>query len=144
MILYIAKHYEKDEYCIGSQKCISLIQSENIDSIEFQDVNKLISENIELPNWLNGTPILVEKKTGEVFKGTDAVQKINSLKNKIPKEEISSASENIEGVLPNGLTFCESSDEPLGVFPDTTELPAENGKITEQDLEMYMRKRNGV
>ena len=141
MILYVAKHYEKDEYCIGSQKCISLIHSKNIDSIKIQDVNKLISENIKLPNWLNGTPILVDKKTGEVFKGTDAVQKINSLKNKIPKEI---SSENIEGVLPNGLTFCESSDEPLGVFPDTTELPAENGKITEQDLELYMRKRNGL
>lgn len=142
MILYVAKHYKKDEYCIGSQKCISLIQSKNIDSIDIQDVNKLINENIKLPNWLDGTPILVDKETGEVFKGTDAVQKINKLKNKMPKEEISS--ENIEGVLPNGLTFCESSDEPLGVFPDTTELPAENGKITEQDLELYMRKRNGL
>ena len=141
MILYVAKHYEKNEYCIGSQKCISQIHSKTIDSIEIQDVNKLISENIKLPNWLNGTPILVDKKTGEVFKGTDAVHKINSLKNKIPKEI---SSENIEGVLPNGLTFCESSDEPLGVFPDTTELPAENGKITEQDLELYMRKRNGL
>ena len=138
MILYVAKNFTNTAYCAGSSKCINLIKSKNITNIVVQDVDKLRSEGVDLPKWLNGTPILVNKTTGEIFKGTEAVETISEI-----QESNNLCDEKIEGVLPESLTFCQSSEEPLGVFPEMTETNHSEGKITERELEMYMRKRNG-
>ena len=108
-----------------------------------QDVGTLIKEKVEIPNWLSGTPVIVNKETGELYKGTDAVNFISEL-NPSPKtnHKVDDV-QDVEGVLPSGLTFCEDTEEPFGVFPEISDAPPNENKVTEKDLEEYMRQRNG-
>ena len=150
MLLYVAKDKRKSSYCPGSRACLEIIGHIQNPDIQIQNVNKLISDGIELPGWLNGSPILVNKNTGEIMRGTAAVEflkkQINTHIHKTDKDTVDKTQQDtteMEGILPDGLTFCEDMDNPLGIqAEEIDESKINDGKVTERDLEEYMRKRN--
>jgi len=71
MILYVASsRIVPGTLCSGSVKCKSLIPS-NTDKVQVVDVKSLKQP---LPQWLNGTPILVDDST--IHKGKHAVDEL--------------------------------------------------------------------
>ena len=96
MLLYVGKQHNKSVFCPGSQMCLDYIEKNHLSNITLQDVQKLMSEDVSIPSWLDGTPILVNKSTGELFKGTDAVNALKSIQGE-PNSKAGNDTE-IEGV----------------------------------------------
>lgn len=120
-----------------------------------QDVEVLIEKGVSLPDWLDGTPILVDMSTKQAMKGTEAVNFINfymeqqtraheeRTQNSNQRESIPSMEE-MTGVLANGerLLHETSNFDPAPPDADTMNLTNRDEKITDADLERYMEMRN--
>lgn len=74
IVLYIAHDLtDNDEMCPGSTVCISIVDKIEEGLINVQDCD-ILRESKDLPEWLNGTPILVDDNEGVPHKGKDAVK----------------------------------------------------------------------
>ena len=147
--------------CRGSEMCVSEID-ERMD-VHVQPIAKLMQKDAELPAWLNGTPICVDRHTSQAYKGTSAVSFVQSLRTnaadaatahagqKAPAHDFSRPSSSrtepkvasIEGMVAAGEQFSHGSDLTLeNSFQTlTTNAATESSKVTENMLEEYMRKR---
>ena len=80
-VLYVNDDNENlDNLCPGSQICASLL--DGCTDVHVQHVVPLIEKGIDLPEWLDGTPCLVDKKTSQAYRGTAAVNVCKTLKKK--------------------------------------------------------------
>lgn len=124
-ILYVARqHGNANVYCHGSQACIS--QLEGAASIaHIQDID-ILAEHEELPPWLNGSPLLVDTKTSDKFRGTEAVEVIRKLVSDTRSAHV--AARGSSSVANYART------QPPNVTRDA--------KVTEDDLQRYIEMRN--
>ena len=79
-ILYIGQD-KRDEtrFCAGSRAALEAIdqaKAENLVSV--QSVDRL-ALNTTLPDWLDGTPMIVCRKSRRAYKGTECVNFIRSM-----------------------------------------------------------------
>ena len=63
--------------CPGTEKALSILGNwGNPDNIIVQDIASLTSEGIAIPEWLTGTPTLVDMETRCITQGTAAIQRL--------------------------------------------------------------------
>ena len=150
MILYVACDRNNPSMrCPGSRACLYVISQRKLD-VHVQDVSELLAaENGELPGWLDGTPILLDEHTGELFKGTAAMRALEVVEpsRQSPGPPAEGSSEEADthplGCLPRGLEHCGDDDATLGVEPTRQGCDRlSDSKITERDLEEFIRTRN--
>lgn len=160
IVLYVARNKTNpSEYCKGSQMCIKIAQVLPDNYVNVQDCNKLIEKQIELPAWLDGTPTVVHKHSGDFYKGTIAVRFMKSIleeymvnRQKEPivetfeKKEITQKEEG----TPSFLGEDNESDDPenYDAWKDEISDYAKEAsdletkpKTTQQDVEAFMRQR---
>ena len=131
IVLYVAHDIEDHEMmCPGSTVCLSLMENMKDDVINVQDCDVLRKSKV-LPDWLNGTPIVIDENEGVAYKGRKAIKKMRSLQQQFPKTEeqriVEQSKEDLDDAFKmNVQPIDESSD----------------GKVTEQDLQKYMEARN--
>lgn len=130
-------------YCAGSQKCIEALEQLSENVVVVQDCDKMRS--MQFPVWLDGTPILVERASGQRMKGSEAVYFLQELAT--PQVE---AEENEQDGGENPSTSGDF--EPPEVAQNTIEdgfqrndvdpesLPTQ--KVTAQEVEKLMAERN--
>lgn len=83
-VLYVNKSYrDNTKFCKGSESCLRHVQ-QNSDFL-VQDIDEILRQGIELPSWLDGSPILVEVETGTASKGSHAVKRVAELVASTPK-----------------------------------------------------------
>ena len=73
-VLYVSQDKESPEvFCPGSRRCLNIINQLGCD-VNVQNVDAMIAKGVELPDWLNGTPILVNIKSKQALKGSRAIE----------------------------------------------------------------------
>lgn len=78
-VLYVGRDREDpSEYCPGSVVCMSLVEKIEFEEIEVQDCN-ILRRTQNLPSWLNGTPILIDREDGTPYRGRAAVQHLREI-----------------------------------------------------------------
>lgn len=74
-MLYISGDADgSGRFCPGSRECIALIQAtpQLLRSTRFENVDVIMQENLTLPEWLHGTPTLVDTYLKRIIRGTHA------------------------------------------------------------------------
>lgn len=78
-VLYVGRDRENpEEYCPGSLVCMTLAEKLFDIEITIQDCS-ILRVSKALPDWLNGTPILVDRRDPTPLRGTDAVRALQSI-----------------------------------------------------------------
>ena len=137
IVLYVAHDLsDSDEMCPGSTVCLSIVEKIEEGLINVQDCD-ILRESKELPEWLNGTPILVDDNEGVPHKGKDAIKKLRLIASTNPRKV--KASSRTQSIGPPESGGDLNDDFRLDV--QQVEEPS-SGKVTEQDLQRYMEARN--
>lgn len=135
IVLYVSRDIQDPEMmCPGSIVCLSMIEKIEENLINIQDCDVLRKSKV-LPDWLNGTPILVDDERGVPYKGKDAIKQLRLLQKQRPRQEKSKVTDVFKDKQPDDL----NSDFRMDVKPIQE---TSNGKITEQDLQRFMEARN--
>jgi len=72
LVLYVGRDASGGEACPGSRRCLALVDAQCI-PCTVQHVENLYEAGVEIPDWLDGTPVLVDAATRQAFKGSKAV-----------------------------------------------------------------------
>jgi len=145
---------------------------EAIDAVQgectVQSVDRMLESGMELPPWLDGTPIVVDTWTKQARKGTVAYEYLREFATSVAERserELEAAAEvaqrakaasraaveaapaaaplEMQGVLPPGERYLHDPDEPAVNFsPDPGSGVPNDAKLTDVDLERYMELRN--
>lgn len=157
-VLYVASDkQDKKVMCPGSTVCIALAKDipENMLSIQNCDILKQSTQ--EIPDWLNGTPLLINEKEGIPYRGREAINKMHELINLIkskpkkrrePEAQLPNQQNSNQTLQESSINNQPSNDGPsslddhfkMDVQPQLEETRSD--KITEQDLQKYMELRN--
>jgi hypothetical protein len=80
-VLYVAHAvHDEDALCKGSTLCVNIAKSmHKRDMVAIQNVD-ILRKKQPLPSWLNGTPMLVDRTTNMIYKGTNAISEMKRLK----------------------------------------------------------------
>jgi len=92
-VLYVGSDkYDTDTMCPGSIVCLAIAEQISDDMISVQNCDVLRNtDDITLPDWLNGTPIFINEEEGVPYRGRDAV---NQMKRLLSLSQKSNASQN--------------------------------------------------
>lgn len=166
-VLYVGRDRDDpSEYCPGSLVCMTIAEKLDNVEIQIQDCN-ILRQSQQLPEWLNGTPILVERADPRPLRGTDAVRFLQSLlrqqervvepaptkkappRGAMPRMEpqttrqpgkprdVERSSEQFSEAVDE-----ESEDEPMDTMTNgASNAQIRDDKVTEQDLQRYMEAR---
>ena len=150
-VLYIGKdNHDPSVFCRGSKVLLDLIKPYESQTL-IQDVEILLEKGVNLPEWLDGTPILVDMSTKQAMKGSEAARYVQDLQKKESFEKSSQresdsppSMEEMTGVLASGerLLHEDTNFDPAPPDAETMKLTNRDEKITDADLEKYMEMRN--
>jgi hypothetical protein len=141
-VLYIAQDASnKTIYDRGSRICMDLLaDTEGLETgILVQNTDVLRQRDVDLPDWLTGTPSFVDVRAKKVFRGTEAIERL--------REVVAAAAEDgaarnartnggVEGMTAPGQRFV---DEFSSATPGAGEV--REGKVTESELQAFMAAR---
>ncbi len=131
-VLYVNKCYnDMTQYDVGSSQCLKIIETFK-DRILIQDIDSILENGIELPSWLDGTPIVVDTKDSTAHKGERAVSLLLDVMNRIATEK---KTEDTEPTLDDQFTNNEDKE-----VEDIIEQRA-NTKPNEDALAEVIRQR---
>ena len=140
-VLYV--NYDRRDgqrMCAGSRRIMAMVEGIRED-VNVQNISELQKKGVTLPEWLNGSPILVDTETKQAFKGTSAVTYVESLTRK-PSPPVHSE---MTGILSKGEQHLHA-DNDLDDFGPLTDGEAaddvRDGKVTDDDLQKYLAQRN--
>lgn len=145
-VLYVARDKEAPkQYCPGSQVCMDLAKQIEADLLNVQDVNVLVGKGVEMPAWLDGTPILVQNKVGSrALRGSEAIKALQALQRNFPLQVSAKQSVDAQGASAEALPM--DSSEPSDPFAAIASEGADggmsrDGKVTEQDVQRAIEER---
>jgi hypothetical protein len=73
--------------CRGSSQCISIAKHPSLkQSVLIQNVD-ILRRKQPLPSWLNGTPILIDRTTNQIIKGSPAIDTLKDLQRQVSSQE---------------------------------------------------------
>ena len=63
-VLYVGSHKKNtDQFCHGSTLCMRIIETLGLQArVVVQDCDALRARGVEFPEWLQGTPTLIERE----------------------------------------------------------------------------------
>ena len=120
---------------------LDVAQREFGNDLLVQNVDVMLERGIELPVWLDGTPVLVDMTLKQAHKGQHAIRHLQQL-GRAPPEEVEEVDEEIQGILPGGERLLHA--ELSNFTPTAQQEPVvmhRDDKITEADLKEYMKLR---
>lgn len=152
LVLYVAKDKTNvQEYCRGSRMCLKVIDVLPSNTVNIQDCDKLRAKGVALPSWLNGTPILVSKKSGDIYKGSVALKYLREVLEEYSerrKLEVESEknNENTSSQFGDDDDTKENDEEQYDPWNDdfskVDKSASEKPKATQQDVEEFIRRRS--
>ena len=144
----------------GCSAVLSILSKHSVrNAILIQDVDSLRKEGTTLPDWLNGTPTLVEIKSRQILKGSEVVSSIPSIldeaarrmsekqkprqapapdeKKTIPPEDING----LESVTTAGSWGAEEEDPQYELEAGCDPSEMNTGKVTDIDIQNVLKQR---
>ena len=146
-VLYIGSDArDRSVFCPGSKAAMEYGARIGED-VMVQNVDLLLERNHELPEWLDGTPVLVDMEDKQAFKGSECVRFLKDYIERgaeAAEKQQAPTMEEMNGVLPSGERLLHEEEDN---FTSTTEskeafLMNRDNKVTDADLEAYMKMRN--
>ena len=138
-ILYVDKNKTNlNEYCPGSIVCMHLSRLFPENSITIQDCSILRNADETFPDWLKGTPTILNTEYSDVYTGMEA---IDYLGRSIPDKKMDVDAMERDEPSPPLLEEVQASED-LFVSQPATDALERDGKVTEQDLQTFMAERN--
>lgn len=138
-VLYVAHDKNDSRYmCPGSTVCLSLLQSLPANTINVQDCD-VLRQAKSIPDWLNGTPILINDQEGIPYRGKEAIAKLRRIVEEYDIED--KPQSNSTNVLE---PKAQAEPDIADVFTMDVKPMEEtkDNKITEADLQKFMEQRN--
>lgn len=132
-ILYVNKEQSNPnaQYTCGSQCCMDLALKLPEDIVAIQDVS-VLKENIEkMPDWLNGSPILLNCQLHDIKRGSVAIRELQKLVRVSPKSG-------------NPRVDTQYTKPTPKIEPPADDRVVDDRKITDDDLQSYMNKRRSL
>lgn len=148
-VLYVSSD-DKDatQFCYGSRECLKLIEPLKED-VTVQHVDRMLEAGVEIPDWLNGTPILVNTMEKSALRGTDAFNFLRDIDTKmeVAEEENEVSNDLFQGMISDDENYMHDMSEEGNSKLEANSaerqiLNTHEGKITENDLQRYMELRN--
>ena len=129
--------------------CLKIIEVLPSNTINVQDCDMLRTNNVKLPIWLNGTPILVSKDSGDIYKGSVALRYLRELLKEYSEIRMQKTETENKKNTPSQLgdedTKEEEGEEEYDPWNDdfskVDHSATEKPKATQQDVEEFMRRR---
>ena len=119
-ILYVQRN------CSSSRDATAMIENTPASDVCVQSVNDI---ERPLPPWLNGTPLLVSKKTSRVFRGTSALTELQ----RIVDQSLQSAST---------VSKMVNYADPVPVPDMVVHSEEATGSVTDADIERFLQDRD--
>ena len=150
-ILYIAPDaHDSSRFCPGSRAAVDLMEQSPIEGVLVQNVQVLRQRGAKLPQWLSGTPTLVDKAQSAAFKGTQAVRRLEEIahaeaaraEEEPPKEE---AKPEMGGMTAPGQRFLVGEDDDpddFGAKPAGGTV--REGNVSDSDLAAFIAARDAA
>lgn len=141
-VLYIGQDArDPQRFCEGSRECLKLVEAIKQDVL-VQNVDIMLERGVAIPEWLDGTPILVDTANKRALKGSDALDHLAEATTAPPASAAGEATA-FEGVLPDGERYLHAEEPDSQQQPLVPDPPAftREGKITENDVQRYMEMR---
>lgn len=87
-VLYVASDKSNpSQMCRGSSQCISVAKHPSLkQNVLIQNVD-ILRRKQPLPSWLNGTPILVDRTTNQIIKGSPAIDTLKDMQRQVSSQE---------------------------------------------------------
>lgn len=96
-VLYVSADKQDDSLmCPGSIVCIALAEKIPSNRISIQNTDIIRETTSDLPEWLNGTPILINESDGIPHRGKDAIKQMHLIIDSLPDPEISHGNTQIQ------------------------------------------------
>lgn len=144
--------------CKGCDEVLPILKKHPARSaILIQDVGSLQKEGVALPEWLNGTPTMVEIKSRQILKGYKVVLGISGILDEAAKhvgekqnahqaatagETTTEPSEDINGLGSAAGSWEAEEEDPqyeLEAGCDPSEMST--GKVTDSDIQNVLKQR---
>lgn len=135
-VLYVAQdHSDPSLFCQGSRQAVRLIESMKED-VNIQNLDVLLEKGVSIPEWLRGSPTLVDMNSKNSYEGSECLEYLTSL---VEGGGGGGGADDFEGLSADGGHVSFEQHEPSQSQGAET---IGEGKITEADLERYMQLRN--
>lgn len=155
-VLYIAQDArDASRFCPGSRQAVALVEQQELDnSVLIQNVAVLQKKDVKLPDWLTGTPSLVDTRSSLLFRGTEAVQRLKDIKSEEEEplddsvEDTQQPEEAVQGMIAPGQRFLVDDegrgDTQMGIEPEPSAEggTSRDGNVTDNDLAAYIAMRD--
>lgn len=130
LVLYVNKFYESaTDYDPGSSECLKIVQGQS--DCLVQDVDHILSQGVQLPAWLDGTPLVVDTKSSTAVKGSSAIAFLRQHYEKKDREKTPVVEE-----IDDGDPFKQDPSSVSSEIMDRVE-----GKVTEEKLAQFIMSR---
>lgn len=87
-VLYVASDKSNpSQMCTGSSQCISIAKHPSLKQIVLIQNVDILRRKQPLPTWLNGTPILIDRSTNQIIKGSPAIDTLKELQRQISSQD---------------------------------------------------------
>lgn len=153
-VLYVSQDKHDDtSMCPGSLVCLSIVEKLPDEIISVQNADILRRTTSDLPEWLDGTPILINEDEGVPYRGKDAIVKLQTILRSLPppsrsRSESTPESKQLSKPIKSRKTSEISAEPQKETLDDHFTMDVvvseetKSDKITEQDLQRYMEMRN--
>ena len=124
------------DLCPGSKLCMAEIKSIQED-VHVQNISRLLEKGVPLPEWLEGSPIVVNTESKQAYKGTAALEFLRAMTTR------PAASAQVEGIAPGGQQhYLFDEDDSVQSAPPPRHPTDRDRKLTEQDVQAFIAQRN--
>ncbi len=125
-VLYVNRDKSNiDEFGVGSQCCMDCFKQMDSSVITVQDLSVLQRSKVELPRWIDGAPILVDRSTNSVSRGTEAIRDLQRAARSHPQPKATAPEKRVDSLPPPQKDSVE-----------------DKGSVTQSELDEYIAKRN--
>ena len=123
-VLYVNRDKETPHaFAIGSQCCIDCFKQMDPSVITVQDLSILRKNDVPLPDWIDGAPILVDRTANRVLKGSDAIRCLQQAARSHPLTKV-------------------SAKPSASLPPPDNDTVEGKGSVTQSELDEYIARRN--
>ncbi|AEO98289.1 hypothetical protein EPVG_00069 [Emiliania huxleyi virus 201] len=126
--LYIghAKH-DNGKLCPGSEQCMRIINN-NSDlekMVRVENLNTILANGSPVPQWLDGTPVLVAVDTKKIYYGSSAIDTLKDIQPPVPVSHRNSQK-------PPGIPLAEANVDPSSLHQFSASHEADPDAVVEQ------------
>lgn len=142
-VLYINKDYTGGgPYCPGSSHCLEILS--DLPDVEVQHIDDILKSGVNLPQWLEGTPCLVDTQTATATKGSNAIELARRIEDESRIREVEAAA--AEATPGSEAEGEEGADDNVFASPaaniDTGKI--ESKRVDDTAVQEFMAKRSAT